>query len=232
MLADSSVIYAQLYNANGLPTIVAHWGSVSCWYANLEMERDIDVLWMGQLDTARRRNILANLRSRLAKRGVNLYVVDNKERPFVFGDERTLLLNRAKITLNITRTWYDDNFSRLALAAPNRSLVVSEPLLPHCPLFKPGVHYVSAAIDDLAETIVYYLQNDAERQRIVNGAYRLAMTDLRFGNSVKAIFTAVDAMQPAFKVDDSPRMVWNPEGSLLSANGKVHRGVKRQTEVG
>jgi hypothetical protein len=65
-------------------------------------------------------------------------MADNEENPFIFGETRTAFLNRAKITLNITRTWYDDNFSRFAYAVPNRSLVVSEPLLPHCPEYEAG----------------------------------------------------------------------------------------------
>jgi hypothetical protein len=51
-------------------------------------------------------------------------MVDNEERPFVFREERTALLNRTKIALNLTRTWYDDNLVRFGIVAPNQALVV------------------------------------------------------------------------------------------------------------
>jgi hypothetical protein len=113
------------------------------------------------------------------------------ENPFIHNEERTRLLNRSKIVLNLTRTWYDDNFSRFAMAAPNRSLIVSEPLLPHCPQYQAGIHYVSAPIDRLTDTIVHYLEHEDERQIIVEDAYQLVTTELAFGNSVARMMKAV-----------------------------------------
>jgi hypothetical protein len=121
-------------------------------------------------------------------------VIDNEENPYVFGRERTKMLNRAKITLNITRTWFDDNFSRFSMAAPNRSLVVSEPMLPHCLEYKAGFHYVSAPLDELSETILHYLEADQERGRIVENAYRLLTTELTMVNSVAKVMAQADAI--------------------------------------
>jgi hypothetical protein len=191
VLADTSAIYAQIHNRHGLPTVVAPWGATPKWYADLDLERDIDVLWIGQRGSGRRGELLDRIRQELRAYGVEIYVADNQENPFIFGAERTRFLNRAKITLNLTRTWYDDNFSRFAMAAPNRSLIISEPLLPHCPQYKSGTHYVSASIDKLAETIMYYLRQEDERLRIVENAYQLVTTELTFRNSIQAIMDAV-----------------------------------------
>jgi len=120
-----------------------------------------------------------------------MYVADNEENPFIFDETRTRFLNRAKITLNITRTWYDDNFSRFAFALPNRSLVVSEPILPHCPDYEAGVHYVSAPIDRLAEAIVHYLTHADERERIVENGYRLVTTRLTLRESMARLMEGV-----------------------------------------
>lgn len=192
VFADTSAIYAEIHSRHGLPTIYAPWGATPTWYADLGRDRDIDVLWMGKRGSGRRSSILDRVREELARHGVTVYVADNVENSFIFGDERTEFLNRAKITLNITRTWYDDNFSRFALAAPNRSLIVSEPLLPHCPAYRAGTHYVSAPIDALAETILYYLDHVEERKRITDNAYRLATTELQFCNSINRIMQAVE----------------------------------------
>ena len=191
IFADTSEIYAEIHRQHGLPTIVAHWGATPQWYKDLGLERDIDVLWMGTRGTKRRSVILDRVRRELEANGIRMHVADGKENPFIFGDDRIYYLNRSKITLNITRTWYDDNFSRIALAAPNRSLIVSEKLLPHCRSFIAGTHYVAAPVETLAETILYYLDHEEERLRIIDNAYHLVTTKLVFRESIKSIMDAV-----------------------------------------
>jgi hypothetical protein len=191
VFADISAVYAGLFRQRGIPAIAAPFGSYAPWYADLQLERDIDVLWMGKRATSRRSHILDKLRAQLQSQGVQLYMVDNVEHPFVFGQERTRLLNRTRITLNLLRTWYDENSLRICMAAPNRSMVVSEPLLPHVPQYRPGVHYASAPIDQLAGTILYYLQHEDERKCIVRDAYYLLTNELTFRNSMKTIMDAL-----------------------------------------
>jgi len=192
IFADTSAIYANFHNRHGLPTVFAPWGATLRWYEDLGLERDIDVLWMGKRGTRRRSHILDRVRREIEAHGVRMHVADGQENPFIFDYERTCYLNRSKITLNITRTWYDDNYSRIALAASNRSLIVSEPVLPHCPAFKAGDNYASAPIETLAETILYYLENENERLRIINNAYRLVTNELSLQESMKKIMGAVD----------------------------------------
>lgn len=192
VLADTSYIYSQIRSKAGIPTLYAPWGASSRWYKDLGLERDIDVLWMGTRGSRRRSRILDQVFRELKSRGLSVYVADNEENPFIFGEERTRHLNRAKITLNITRTWYDDNFSRFAMACPNRSLVVSEPLLPHCTEFQKNVHYVSAKIEDLANMIVYYLEHEDLRRQIVDRAYDLMMSELKFEKSLCKMFAAAE----------------------------------------
>ena len=58
VLADSSALFARIRSKHGLPTLFAPWGVTPRWYADLNLERDIDVLWMGTWGTRRRRRIL------------------------------------------------------------------------------------------------------------------------------------------------------------------------------
>jgi hypothetical protein len=191
VFSDSSAIYAQLHNGHGLPTLFAPWGAAPEDYADLGLERDIDVLWMGLRATHRRSSRLDRIRQELARHGVNMYVADGVENPFIYGKKRMHLLNRSKITLNLTRTWYDDNFSRFSMAAPNRSLFVSEPLLPHCPPCRPGEHYVSVPVEEMADTILFYLTHEAERRRFVEQAYQLCTNQLAFSHSIRMMMDAV-----------------------------------------
>jgi hypothetical protein len=191
VFVEVSDIYARAHSAHGLPAIFAPWGSFHGWHADLDLTRDIDVLWMGKRRNHYRSRQIDQLRSRLEHCGYKMYVADNVENHFIWGDERTRMLNRAKITLNLLTMWSDDTLDyRFPLAAGNRSLVVSETCLPHCPYYQPGTHYVSASPRDLADTIIYYLEHDDERTRIVEEAYRLATHKITLRNSLRVIMAA------------------------------------------
>jgi hypothetical protein len=198
VFADTSQIYADFHRRHGIPTVVAHWGATPLWYKDLRLERDIDVLWMGTRGTKRRSQIIDRVKIELEKHNVRMHIADGVENPFIFDDERIMYLNRSKIILNVTRTWYDDNFSRFAIAAPNRVLIVSEPVLPHCPIFRAGEHYVTAPIGSLAETILYCLKHENERLRIVDNAFHLVADEHPIRNSFKTIMDAAKlAIQPS-----------------------------------
>ena len=127
-----------------------------------------------------------------------MFMADGVERPFIFGEERTRLLNRAKITLNLKTRWYNSGFAfRFHTVAGNRSLVVSEPFRTHVSRYQAGVHYAVAPPEQLAETILYYLDHESERRALAENAYQLATTELSLGNSVRQLMQlAAQAGQP------------------------------------
>ena len=163
---------ADFVRARGFDPIVPPPSSPRDWGADLKLERDIPVLWIGKIATTRRQRLLKRLRAELRERGVEILMIDGLENPYVFGEGRTILLNRTKIVVNLLREKWDDNSMRYRLAAPNRALIVTEPTLPHTP-FLPGVHLVEAPIEQMADTICYYLSHEEDRQRIVDRAYQL-----------------------------------------------------------
>lgn len=190
VMADISAVYAEYLSNAGVPTITAPFGSSPTWFDDRSRERDIDVLWMGKFGSRRREKILRQLRAELRARGIDIYMVDNIEHPFVYDDARTELLHRTKITLNVLRTWYDENSLRICMAAPNGSMVISEPLLAHVPQYIPGTHYVSVTIPAMVDAIVYYLKNPAERNRIAKQAQQLSTNELTFAKTIKKIMDA------------------------------------------
>jgi hypothetical protein len=148
------------------------------WGADLKLVRDIPVLWLGKVATKRRERRLSRIRRDLRERGVELLVIDGVENPYIFGEDRTILLNRTKIVLNLLRTRWDNTAGRYALAAQNKCLLVTEPTLSHV-AFEPGVHIVRASVDEMADTICHYLTHETERLAIAERAYSLIQQNPR-----------------------------------------------------
>lgn len=194
IFVESSLVFADFYSRHGLPTQYAFWGSVPAWSADLQLERDIDVLWMGQRRTRRRSDAIEKLRGALTAAGYSMYVADGVENPFLYGMERTRMLNRAKVTLSLLAQAPHDNIFhyRFRLAAPNRSLLFTEQELAHCTLYQNGEHYVEAKTGALTETLLYYLSHEQERRQIVENAYALATGKMTLGASVKSILETAD----------------------------------------
>lgn len=185
---------ASFLRARGFDPIVAYYGSPPGWGADLGLERDIPVLWLGKIGTGRRRSLLGRVRDDLRGRGVEILMVDGVENPYVFGKERITLLNRTKITLNISREQWEDSSLRYFIVAPNRAMIVTEPTLPHTP-FQHGVHLVEAPIDHMADTICYYLSHEEERQRVADQAHQLVTTELTMKSSVSQILERASVVQ-------------------------------------
>jgi hypothetical protein len=167
---------ADFLRERGFETMVPMPGYNPRFGRDLKLERDIPVLWLGKIGSDRRGRLLKRLRLELRRRGVEVLVIDGQENPYVFGENRTALLNRTKIMLNLLREKWDDNSMRFMLAAHNQALVISEPMLPHS-AFKPGEHLIEAPVDEMADTIVYYLNHEEQRREITDRAYRLVHQD-------------------------------------------------------
>ena len=187
-LAETSQMFAEFYTRHGMPTFYVPWGTAPSSYKTLDLDRDIDVLWMGKRRTKQRSMNIDRVRRELASQGVTMHVVDGVENPLVYGASRTELISRSKISLNVMQVWYDNSFHmRFHMAAGNRSVVVSEHLPPHYPEYTPGVHYVSTEPKTLSDTIVYYLEHEDERSQIAENAFHLVTTQMTFRASVSKL---------------------------------------------
>ncbi len=191
LYAFSSDIYARMYASHGLPAVHVPWGTVRNQFAGLNLNRDIDVLWMGVRRTKRRSALIEMLRAQMQDCGRRTYIADGQENPLVFGDTRTSILHRTKIVLSHQFMGYEDVLTRrFHMVAGNRCLVISELTPPHNPELIPGRHYVASPVDQLVETIVHYLEHEEERCELVENAYRLVTTKLTFHNTVRTVMDA------------------------------------------
>jgi hypothetical protein len=188
LLADSSLTFTNFYNQHGMECIYIPRGVTQLWYDDLKIERDIDVLWMGALRSHYRRTLIEKIYRELTSSGYSMYMADNVHNPFIWGEERTRFLNRAKITLNVHWAKYVNLLPpRFVLAASNRSLVISDYAPSHCPEIIDGEHYISADPNKLTESIIYYINHERERDKVVSKAYHLATQNLRLSSSLEKI---------------------------------------------
>ncbi len=193
VLVEFSNIYTQQHIEHGIPAVFIPWGTSPEWYANLNLERDIDVLWFGQRRTRRRSELLDAIRNELRTHGIEMYVADGVEKPFIYDHKRTHLLNRTKITLSLLTCRYESVFPhRFHMAAGNRCLVVSECEFDHHPQCIPGEHFVESKADRIVERILYFLNHANERVQITESAYQLVTQELTLANSLKAIVRAAE----------------------------------------
>lgn len=190
VLAVGSRWICEHLRERGFDPVEAYLGYHQDWGENLGLERDIPVVWIGKAGTNRRQHLLKRIRAALKTRGIEILMIDGVENPYIFGEERTILLNRTKIVLNIGRTQWDNNAFRYYLSASNHALIVTEPTLAHTP-FRPGVHLVEAPVEQIADTISYYLTHEKERQRIVEQAHQLVTSELTLRKGVSQILKKV-----------------------------------------
>lgn len=154
---------------------------------DLGLERDIDVLFVGALDVPRRRRALRELR----RRGVRVEAVGDWSDPRFWGENRTHLINRAKIFLNLSR--HEGQFSgeRLILGMANRALVVSERMFRPEP-FVPGTHYVAASLDEIPGLVERFLADAEAREQVAAAGHLFVTRDLTLGRSVARIVELID----------------------------------------
>ena len=169
--ASSKAAHLRRY---GFDPVVAPVGYHPTFHGrDLGLQRDIDVGFLGRMNSKRRLHLFERVKRDLENRGIKISLPTDE----VDGEERTRFLNRTKIILNILQTPYISDVLRSVFCAANKALVVSEPPADQEP-FVPGRHMIAAPIEKLAETIEFYLSHEEHRQEIVEQAYRLVSEEL------------------------------------------------------
>ncbi|UCB53370.1 MAG: glycosyltransferase family 1 protein [Candidatus Zixiibacteriota bacterium] len=153
---------------------------------DMGLQRDIEVLFLGALKIPHRKRLLKRLRGR----GTNLVAKGSWSDADHWGENRTELLNRTKVFLNLQRYPGELSGARLILGMANRALVISEPIYKPGD-FIPGKHFVSATSDEMPEVIEYYLNHDAERECIAAEGHRLVTQELTMERSISEILELI-----------------------------------------
>jgi hypothetical protein len=166
----------------GVPT-----GLVPIGYHNemgtlLDLPRDVDVLFIGRARRSRRVPVLAELEQRLEALGVPLTFAPRN----CYGDERTRLVNRARIVVNILNYPWDLTGLRFLMAMSCGALVVTEKLDDSYP-YRPGENLVEAPLEKMAETVAYYLNHEDERAAVAAAGHRFATEENTIQSAIRKI---------------------------------------------
>jgi hypothetical protein len=150
--------------------------------SNLDRERDIDVLFLGTTEAPRRRRLIRSLR----RAGIDVRVAGRWRDPRYHGEQRSRLLNRARILLHLGQQPGEMAHLRFQLGMANGALVVSEPVYDSAP-YVQGEHYLSAPVEQLAGLIADVLGREEERRRIAAAGRSFATEHVTMERSIERL---------------------------------------------
>lgn len=166
---------------HGVPSLFIPVGYHPNWGKLAETaERDIDVVFLGNI-SRRRRPLLKELELAVEKAGFKLRIVDRN----CYGEERTQLLNRSKILLNLNSHPWELPGMRMLMAMSCKAMVVSEYAEDSAP-YIDGKHLLMAHANSLAGLVVSCLGDEAQRTRIANQAYQFVTREHTLASSLAA----------------------------------------------
>ena len=171
-VAASTMPRCQVLTQMGIPCEYAPLGYHPLWGTNQGTDRDIDVVFLGRVRHTGRERLLGRIERQLTRAGVKLVVADRS----CYGENRTKLLNRARISLDLAKNTWEMPVLRLLVSMACGALVVSNcPLAPHP--FRE-THLVRVDSDSLVVAILEHLHNEPARRQIAEAAYHHLTTEL------------------------------------------------------
>jgi hypothetical protein len=192
IVITSTAYGCRFLHEQGIPAHFIPLGYHSVFGGDLQLERDVDVLWLGGM-TIYRRRYLNRLGKELRVRGVK-FLDRRGYQKGVWGEERTRLLNRAKVMPHICAIPPQFPGLRFVLGAANKALIISEPVYDSSP-FIPGKHFVVGPVEALPDLIDYYLQHEDERLAIVNEAYTFVTQEHTMHRSVTRLLELITSQE-------------------------------------
>jgi hypothetical protein len=151
------------------------------WGENLGVERDIDVLFLGRAKKTSRQRHIERIGRRLRDRGIKLTIVDRD----CYGPDRTRLMNRTRIALDIvTHTW-EMPILRLLISIACGAMVISNWTSDPHPFRQE--HFVRADLDHFVDAILHYLYHESERRQIAEAAHQYVTNELAWHRVVSHV---------------------------------------------
>lgn len=163
-VAVSTMPRRRLLIEMGIPCEYAPLGYHPLWGTDRGGDRDLDVVFLGHIKRTGRERLVSRIARQLAKAGAKFMVVDHD----CYGEDRTKLLNRAKISLDLVKSTWEMPVMRLLISMGCGALVVSNCSVDPYPFREE--HLVRVDSDSLASAILEHLHNEPVRRRKVEEA--------------------------------------------------------------
>lgn len=186
VVACSTPTRAAFLRQCGIPARFVPLGFHAGWGELGSEDRDIDVLFVGTCHSPNRRSLVPDVLRQLRDWGYKTCEAD----VFPCGRQRTELLQRARVVLNVLRFPWEFPGPRLFASAACGALCVSNEAVQNEP-FQPGLHFVRAPRTRMAESICSYLSNEEERRRRAARALQSFATDFPLSASLAKLLDPV-----------------------------------------
>lgn len=193
LVAVSTPARHEVLSRMGIRSAYAPIGYHPLWGGDLGLKRDIDVLFLGRVRRTSRQVILSRLRNQLKRDNVELTVVDGN----CFGPDRTRLLNRTRIILDIVQNSWEMPTMRLLAGMACGAMVISNWMSDPHP-FRPE-HLVRAESHRLADAVLRYLRAEPDRRRIAEAAQQYVTSELLWHKTVSRVLHLCRRQTPAVK---------------------------------
>lgn len=164
----------EFFREKGIDAYYAPVGWHEIWGEPMQLDRDIDVLFIGSLKGCRKK-LVTRLRSQLLEIGLDLFIAKG-----YYGQERTNLLNRCKIVLDVDRLGWELPIMRMLAAMPCGALVITSWTGDPTPFSKN--HLVQTSLENFPQAAQYYLKNPSEREKITANARAFVLKTLTMQN--------------------------------------------------
>ncbi len=175
VVAASTRARCSLLEQMGIQCEYAPLGYHSAWGQDMQVIRDVDVLFLGRFRRTSRETFLEDLSKRLNKRDIPLTIVDRN----CYGLDRARLISRTRIILDFVKNTWELPIQRLLISMPCGALVVSNWQADPFPF--GSEHMVRVEPEAFADTIAYYLEHERERRRIAEAGRRHVVENLAWG---------------------------------------------------
>jgi len=182
----------------GVPADFVPMGFHPSMGENLDRQRDVESIFLGRVSD-RRGQILRRVQAELGEEGMRLQI----EKGF-YGVDRTRLLNSAMTILGPLHSgdYWELSRTRLIQALACGTLPICEQGPDTAP-FKPGVHFVSAPSQRLAEAVVEYSLDHSARDSLVTAGRAFVTTELTMQKSLRALHP--DLVEPSLRMSSEVR---------------------------
>lgn len=158
--------------SRGIDAELIPFGHHRDWGRDLNLPRDVDVLFLGARVRGPRGQSLRDVSAELSRRGIKLTLAEERD-----SHKRNVWLSRAKIFLDLLRAPHDFAALRVSLGMACGALVVSEDC-GDTSVFRPGEHLVTAPPGGMAGVIEQYLKDVNERLAIARRGQQFVTQEL------------------------------------------------------